>query len=84
MIVEGFFKLLELRRCEGGKEEESERRKGRNERFVCVWLLEKKMSGYDFSPWVRLNKDDTNGFKSLNYYILRLNTMTLIWLSSMG
>lgn len=70
MIVKGFFKLLELRRgkLRGVKRRrrgESGWRRGRKWRFVCVWLWKKRVC--DFSPWVRLNKDDTNGFNSLNY-----------------
>lgn len=79
MIVEGFFKLLEFRRrgeIERGKKEREKRRK----QDLCVFGFERKKRGYDFPPWVRLNKDD--GFNRLNYYILRSNTITLIWLSS--
>lgn len=78
MIVEGFFKLLELRRGKRG------RRKERKEVEICVCLALEKKGGYDFSPWVRLNKDDTNGFNSLNYYVLPSNTITPIWLSSLS
>lgn len=49
---------------------------------LCVFGFGKRR--HDFSPWVRLNKDDTNGFNSLNYYILTSNTITSIWLSSLG
>lgn len=64
-IVEGFFKPYQ-----SGTVENSEGRRtktgGRKLRFVHVWLWKKR--GCDFSPWVRLNKDDISGFNSLNYY----------------
>lgn len=68
-------------RKERGSEREGEKEEGSED--LCVFGFGKKR-GYDFSPRVRLNKDDTNGFNSLNYYILPSNTIILIWLSSTG
>lgn len=66
-----------------GKKKERAAGEVKGSEDLCVFGFGKKRR-YDFSPWVGLNKDDTNGFNSLNYYILPSNTITLIGLSSMG
>ena len=68
-IVEGSFKLLELRRGkmakgEQGKGKEKQRRRRKEVKIGACLTLEK-----DHGPRVRLNKDDTNGFNCLNYYL---------------
>lgn len=82
MIVEGFFKLgWGGVRWRGGGVSGERKREGVEEEEgsedLCVFDFwgrggkkkkKNRREGCDFSPRVKLNKDDTNGFNRLNYH----------------